>query len=164
MSNYCSAPNCKNKNSDSIVVFKCPEDSRNRDLWKQVLVSYGKKEEDIKKTIRLCQNHFRQEDIIIIKGKNCLKKEAIPLIKQNEDDPPKKVKKIDIVSIENTSIDQPLIDTLFNTIDNLQQHLKQERMNVQLWRKKYLKIKHEQNNLNSGLKKYKNHYLSSIKI
>ena len=43
MSNYCTVPDCKNKNSDLISVFKCPDDTEIREKWKNYLILHGKK-------------------------------------------------------------------------------------------------------------------------
>lgn len=75
----------------------------------------------------MCQDHFDPRDIIKHGNKILLRPNSIPLIKKDPQTSNNHNQKIPILSVENVSNDDYLVNCLFQTIDDLQLIVIQEQ-------------------------------------
>lgn len=76
---YCSFKNCKTKSSDDkVMLFSMPKDPGSQKEWKQFFCLHNKRDVTETKNLKLCQHHFRPNDINNLTVPPRLKKGSIP--------------------------------------------------------------------------------------
>lgn len=76
---YCSLKSCKVTTKEQVSMFEWPSDQETRDKWKVFLLKNGNKNCEKVLWVRLCEYHFRLDDIIITAKVKRLKKGSVPV-------------------------------------------------------------------------------------
>lgn len=63
---YCSIKNCSSKSSDGIAIFKLPQKPLIAAKWREFINVSGNPKANSARELRICRNHFRQEDISMV--------------------------------------------------------------------------------------------------
>jgi THAP domain len=75
----CSLPICRNRKVKDFGVFKIPTHEPTCSRWLRFLIDNGKRDPQMGKVYRLCEQHFDPSDIVMVGTKKCLKKGSVPI-------------------------------------------------------------------------------------